>query len=273
VPGIQPSVTIPSEKKGISAVFYLLIAGVLVVGGFLYWFLVLRVTEPEVVLSPTPTPTQTVMPTPIVRSLSDIFAGVPVSFEITPSENAGGDFRTFVDTLTVVGGDFLKIDLVNDVDGTLIPLNWLDMFVTTLTIGTPGLKDSIVIMDSATLIYGQFQEIANEDGIDSRISDLKKPTFVARVTDTVGVETIMRDWELTIADDLADYLFIDDTSKEASINFLDNTYRGVDIRYKNFPFPDTTVDYAIVPAAGQNYLVITGSREAMYAVIDNLLDQ
>ena len=70
-PKVQPSIAVPGEKKGLSTTFYLLIAGLLVVGGFLYWFMVLRVAEPEVVVSPTPIPTVT--PTPVIRNLSDIF--------------------------------------------------------------------------------------------------------------------------------------------------------------------------------------------------------
>ena len=273
VPGIQPSVIIPSEKKGISAVFYLLIAGVLVVGGFLYWFLALRAPAPEVVLSPTPTPTQIVTPTPVVRNLSDIFEGVPVSFEIASSETIVSDFRMFVKTLAVAGGGFLKIDLFKNLDGTLIPLNWMDMFEQNKT-GTDypfGLSSVADPTTAVTVIYGQLETFNKDGSVNFNGQGLNRTAFMARVTDSVEVETIMRDWELAMMDHIADYLLIDDTSKEESVNFLDNTYRGVAIRYKNFPFPDITVDYAIVPAADQNYLVITGSREAMYAVIDVLL--
>ena len=88
-----------------------------------------------------------------------------------------------------------------------------------------------------------------------------------------AVKMMMRDWEITIVDDLTDYLLISDTLESGSPAFLDNTYRGVPIRYRNFPSPDVTVDYAIVNAADQNYLVISGSRESMFAAIDVLLAQ
>ena len=271
-PEIQPSITVPSEKKGLSMTFYLLVAGILVIGGFLYWYLILRVTEPEIVVSPPPT--ETVTPPPIIRDLSNIFEGAPVNFEIASSESVSDDFGTFVDTLNVDIGDFLKINVVQNVEGTLVPLNWLDMFDMTplpFTISPSGLRDSIE--DSAMLVYGQ-AETFNEDGaVNFSAQDIKKTVFVARITDVAGAGTIMKDWELSMASDLADYLLIDDTSKEESVNFMDNTYRDVAIRYKNFPFPDVTVDYAIVKAAGQNYLIVTGSREAVYATIDVLLEQ
>ena len=96
---------------------------------------------------------------------------------------------------------------------------------------------------------------------------------MARVTDKVVVETMMAGWEITIADDLADYLLIEDVSKEASVNFLNNTYRGFAIRYKNFSFPSLSFFYAIFDSAGQSYLIISGSRESGYAAMDVLLEQ
>jgi len=84
---------------------------------------------------------------------------------------------------------------------------------------------------------------------------------------------LMTDWEFTIENDLAGYLLIADTSKEASVNFLDNAYREVSIRYKNFPFADMTIDYAVISIDGNSYLVISGSRESMYSAIDVLLEQ
>lgn len=268
-PGIQPTVTVPKEKKSISTIFYLLVAGVLLVGGALYWFY-FRSAEP-VVLVPTPSPTQTVTPTPVIKDLSNIFTGVPVNFEVVLSDDISGDFRTFINALTVAGGDFLKVDLVQNVDGTLVPLDWLDMFDIDLTAYPFGFKGEIV--DSATLIYGQTEMFSADGLISYDAQNIKKTVLVARVSDAVAVETMMMDWELTIADDLADYLFIEDTSKEESVKFLDNTYRGVAIRYKNFPFPDVTVDYSIIEVAGQSYLVVAGSREAMYAALDALLEQ
>ena len=271
-PEIQSSITVPSEKKGLNTMLYLLIAGVMIIGGFLYWFLASRTEEPEVVLSPTPTPI--VISTPVTMNLTEMFSvegGTPVNFEITPSKSISRDFKAFVNTLTVATGSFLKINIFQDINGTLIPLNWLDMFDVALTAYPFNLRNNIV--DSVTLIYGQ-AEVFNEDGaIDFSVQNLKKTTFVARVLDMAAVELMMKDWEFTITEDLADYLMIEDASKEESVNFLENIYRGVSIKYKNFPFPDTTIDYTVVESAGQSYLVIAGSREAMFTAIDILLAQ
>ncbi|OGN23136.1 MAG: hypothetical protein A2918_03805 [Candidatus Yanofskybacteria bacterium RIFCSPLOWO2_01_FULL_42_49] len=274
----QPSIIVPGEKKMfpgmrfLSQPFYMLIAGILVVGGFMYWFLVLRVSEPEVAVSPTPSPTITA--TPSVKSLSEIFSvsgGTPVNFEVSLSDNISNDFKIFVNALTVSRNEFTGINLMEDVEGTLVPVSFLNMFDNALVMYPAGLKDNMA--DSAVLAYGQ-SETFNMDGtVNLSVQNLKKISFVARVKDKAAVQAIMTDWEFTIADDLADFLSISDTTKEASVNFLDNAYRGAVIRYKNFPWPDITVDYSLVDFGGQSYLVVAGSREAMYTAIDVLLTQ
>jgi len=166
----------------------------------------------------------------------------------------------------------LGVDIVQEVEGTLIPLSWLEMFDMSLTFYPSGLKNKVV--DSAMLVYGQSEAFKKDGTINFNAKNIKKTAFVARVADTASVDTMMRDWESTMSPDLADYLLIDDSLiDERDINFMDNVYRGVAIRYKNFPFPDTTVDYAVFKAMGQNYLLMAGSREAMYAIIDVLLEQ
>lgn len=270
-PITQPSISVPGQRKGWSTTFYLLIAGILVIGGFLYWFLVLRTTEPGITLSPTPTPTQTVTPTPVIKNLSDIFEGTPVNFEVVSSGNLGQDFKTFIGTLSVAGREFTKINLVETVDNVLIPTTFLDVFDADLILYPADFRDNV--LDSTVVVYGQSEAFNADGSINFNVQNLKKTAFVSRVRDGAAVEAMMRDWELTLAKDLADYLLIADVSKEESINFLDNFYRDTSIRYKNFPLPDVTVDYAVVEAAGQSYLIIAGSREAMYAAIDDLLEQ
>jgi hypothetical protein len=48
--------------------------------------------------------------------------------------------------------------------------------------------------------------------------------------------------------------------------FLDNTYKGISIKYINLPDPSLTIDYAV---AGQ-LLLVTTSKASMYDAIDRL---
>lgn len=264
----QPSITVPDSKRKAGRLFYFLIGGVLIIGGFLYWFLFMRVSTPEVV---SPTPIQTTTPL-ITRNLNEIFVGIPVNFEVTLSNNLSQDFKTFVETLNVEAKSLSKINLFENINDTLAPINFIDMLDRDPVFYPAKLKENIT--DSLVMVYSQ-SEVFNSDGsINFNVQNQKKTAFLAKVKSKSVVETIMRDWEFTIVDDLANYLFIDDASKEASANFMDNTYRGVSIRYKNFPFPDITLDYAVLETSpSQTYLIIAGSRETIYTAIDILLEQ
>jgi hypothetical protein len=67
-------------------------------------------------------------------------------------------------------------------------------------------------------------------------------------------------------------LFGYDIAKQAAASFASGTYRQVPLRYKNFPGPDRSLDYGIVTASNnKNYLVLAGSREAMFYAIDQLM--
>ncbi|OGN08869.1 MAG: hypothetical protein A3J46_03185 [Candidatus Yanofskybacteria bacterium RIFCSPHIGHO2_02_FULL_41_11] len=266
---IKPPITVPDRKTGFNPVFYMLIASILAVGGFLYWYLVLRVSEPEIILSPTPTIIST--PAPAVKTLGEIFTGAPVNFEILTTGDIGNGFGVFVKNLDVPINEFLKINFVENVDNILLPLSFLDILEKDFVAYPTDLKNNVT--DLIVAAYGQTETFKEDGSFNLDLQDVKKTVFVAKIRDSISVQAIMRDWEFTIADDLADYLLVADTSKEAGIDFLDNVYREVSIRYRNFPFPDITVDYAAVNSSGQNYLVISGSREAIYSAIDVLLEQ
>lgn len=62
------------------------------------------------------------------------------------------------------------------------------------------------------------------------------------------------------------------TVYSSAVDFQDNFFGGVAIRYKNFPAADETIDYAIISMTnGKSYFVFTNSRESMYSVIDNFI--
>lgn len=83
-------------------------------------------------------------------------------------------------------------------------------------------------------------------------------------------ETLVQDlkeWEETMVADLRPMLLSNEVPAGFTEEFQDNLYQGTAIRYMNFPTPDLSLDYAII----NNKLIITTSRESMYAVIDTLL--
>ncbi len=83
-------------------------------------------------------------------------------------------------------------------------------------------------------------------------------------------ETLVQDlknWESTMTDDLKNMFLTDDVPSLSVIEFYDNIYNNADIRYINLLGPGLTVDYALV----NGNLVITTSKESMFAVIDTII--
>lgn len=93
--------------------------------------------------------------------------------------------------------------------------------------------------------------------------------MVIALTEGVDLSQELRTWEASIKTDLkALFLGLDiEVQPTATEEFQDNLYQDIAIRYLNFPSPDLSIDYAVV----DNKLVITTSRESMYATIDALL--
>lgn len=269
----QPPIIVPPPKRGpvgsFNPKFFMLIGLIIITGGFLYWYLVVRVSEPKVVL--TPTPSESVSPTPLTKNLNEIFIASSSNFEVSTSPSLGNEFRIFIDSLVSAAKSFLMVNLTEEVNSNLVPISFLDMFDAGLVNYPQDWRNNV--LDSVLLVYGQSEKFNVDGSINLNTSGIKKTVFVTRVKNKIVIENMMKDWESTIAKDLANYLLINNTKKEANVSFLDNTYQGISIRYKNFPFPDETIDYSVFEYKGQNYLVIAGSREAMYATLDVLLNQ
>ncbi|MBL7155172.1 MAG: hypothetical protein ISS88_01535 [Candidatus Portnoybacteria bacterium] len=93
--------------------------------------------------------------------------------------------------------------------------------------------------------------------------------MVIALAEDVDLSQELLIWEANIKTDLkAFFLGLDiETQPTATEGFQDNVFQDIAIRYLNFSSPDLSIDYAIVG----NKLVITTSRESMYATIDALL--
>jgi len=78
------------------------------------------------------------------------------------------------------------------------------------------------------------------------------------------VRTAMNQWEKVLPDDFYKVHTLWKRGQKASPNFLDNSYKGIHIRYTNFPVPDLSIDWAIK----KDILILTTSRESMWRTID-----
>lgn len=229
-----------------------LTAGLIIVA-FLVWFFALRgPSVPEVAISPTPTYTVTPTSTPV--SIEDSFSIVD-----SASISLGADFITRFNNsinkeLLISSREPALYKVLNPTSGNRYTLS---EFLSGLLVQAPT-ELSAATNDSFFLSV-----IDKSDNVDGY-------GLLIELNDPVSALTAMGNWEGTMSQDLKD-LFLLNLAKAATTTFLDNSYQGIAIRYRNFPDPNKTIDYAVVAAKnGKTFLVITNSREHMYSVIDKI---
>ncbi len=248
--GLPVGLSVPMGG-GINKKRLIFLAGGLVVVAFLVWFFALRgPSAPEA--TPTPTPTATPTPTPV---------SIENGFSIVDSASIalGANFITRFD------GSINKERLTSSREPALYKvLNpttgnryTLSEFLGGLLIQAPaGLVAAAKNNFYLTVLY----KSDNVNGYG----------LLIELSDPVAAFTAMGNWEGTMAQGLKD-IFLLNPAEAASTAFLDNTYNGVAIRYRNFPDPNKTTDYAIVTAGnGETYLVLANSREHIYSIIDKM---
>lgn len=231
---------------------------VAIIGYGLVYYYFLRPAEDT---SPTPTPIATEIPDTVRNELKIIFNSFSEAVFSIPSENIISAFKTFAVAESLAVQDFKRISFKNW-DDSKAP-SFIEL-MDKLSMRYPQEIRNWIKDDSVVLLYGQAEDPNNKD------QAVKRLVFIVEITNKSEVENIIKNWESTIANDLKDIFGID-PAREATASFLDNQRQGVNIRYKNFPFPDKSIDYAIVPSlSGRHYLVLTNSRESMFSPIDKI---
>ena len=260
----KAEVYIPEAGKGEGINRNMIFVGVVVLavvlGGFFYWFFVLRTPGPgvEPVESPTPTLTPTETPT---QSLDSIFKDIPT--ENVEVSNPGADINVAISDIEVSGG-LLKRLIVKSVAKGQMLLNLPDF----LAVQKQELT-SVLEGESIVLLYGQ-KELFDSNG-QAKVNMVEgRIVFINEVNGESQATQTMNSWEVVMTNDLSDVFSLSGKSQVIT-SFSGNYYRGVDVRYRNYPFADRSIDYAIVQASnGKSYLVLTNSRESIYGVIDKL---
>lgn len=250
----KPQIYVPQEgqKGGNRNMLFIGIGIIVIVAGFSYWFFVLRsLAPPEVVVkSPTPIPTATP-----IQNLNTIFASAVEIEPLAPIN--GGEFRKDSKLFKTPGLKPKLLEIIESI-GSKYPL---------------GLSN-VLGNDGAVFWYGQKELFDSKGQLKVGVLPERNLTIINEIIDTEVAPQVISSWESSMSEDLK---LLTATDKSPGYKgpkvkeFLDNNYRGVGIRYKNFSHPDKSIDYAVVSGFnGRNYLVITGSREAMYATIDKL---
>ncbi|MEK7121347.1 MAG: hypothetical protein AAB857_01415 [Patescibacteria group bacterium] len=268
----KPQIYVPQEGKGGGNrnMLFIGIGAVAIVAGFAYWFFVLRSPAPEIVIeSPTPTPTETPAPTP-TPILSSIFSGAQKQAVSIKPTNSLVAFVSDVAGIVVVPGVF-KIIEATDAQIPPVSYSFADL-VTKLALKVPGELASNFGNDSAMFIYGQKESFDSKGNLQVGVTAPNRIVIIAELKSPSGASLAAINWEVSLSSDLKT-LFSLGTANKNQPGFLDNSYRGASIRYRNFPYADKTIDYAIVSAFnGKTYFVVADSKEAIFAVIDKLVN-
>lgn len=236
-----------------------MILAVIIYGLIYYFFL-----REEAIITSTPVPTP-IRTSPIIETneLEEIFRTMPViTFSLSvDSDRLIPEFQAFLEKDALIQQEFKKIRFLSVQQGEVLAFTAL---LDKLAIKYPIELNDWLKNNNIALLYGQMEKF------DDSSKSGKRLVLITEIKDADKVIEIMKNWEITIASNLKD-LFDIDPSKEASKLFLNNEYETVKIRYKNFPLPDKTVDYAVVSSlTGRYYLILTNSRESMYSPIDRI---
>ena len=224
--------------------------------------------EEEIVLTPTPTQTG-LAPTPIVNELETIFRATATDNFYTPEsqEKTVPEFISFIKNKVLVKKEFRKVNFILPSGQVINKTSGFTDILDILSVKYPANFKDMLNTNQMILFYGQ-EESFNDNLPASEVP--KRIVFIVEVEDISKILDLMRRWEPTIAQDIKDVLELDPT-KRASQNFLDNQHQGTMIRYQNFPFPDKSIDYAVVSSlTDKHYLIITNSRESAYSPIDKI---
>jgi len=193
-----------------------------------------------------------------LETLSDFYSEIEKSFAKTLSENK---FRRIV-----VGAK-----------NSLATLSLAELWknVKELALGN---KYSELISGEAIDNWGLampgniYRTLANEYNIFfyGQPQDASRIALILKVNDTQNLAANLNLWETTMLFDLKKLFLGTEHGNPFSETFLDNVYKNFNVRYLNLPGTNLTLDYAFMP--DKNYLILTTSRESMWAAIDRILD-
>lgn len=271
-----PEISIPSPKKSLFSPKILIIIILIILIGFLGLFFIKRKNEKITENRPSPTLTETPTKTPVELKIKDLFDQVIV-IQITipsslPTDQGLKKFQESIESIPIETVNEFGVLDITDENGNKYPLSSI---LEKISVPLPNeVLRELDQEDWGFYVYRQ-KEFFNINGtLNYNAPQKLKLNFIAKVKNESDLRSALNLWELKATNDLKG-LFNLLMEKAASETFLDNTYQGISIRYRNFPFADNTIDYAIIPATDQfpGFFVLTNSRESIYSVIDLILDK
>lgn len=231
---------------------------------------------PQVSFSPTPAPspsakptpppsaTPTPAPTPALQAKH-----LPFSRLARPKLPENATSVTLLEALAKSSrinqqaGDFANIMLLNGATESLLTTR---EFFTLFGIRTPDGFFDVVSEEAILFFYAP-----RDTGTFGTVASASQPShfglLVGLNDSPENTRNLMRTWEATMGGDLAPLAIDRPFAPGSSTLFNTNVFQGATIRYQNFPDPYTAIDYTVYEGSSPALLVITTSRESMYAAV------
>lgn len=245
---------IPSSSRSrLSSTMIVIAVALVAIVGFSVWFFFFH--KPSTQIGDLPSPTFTLTPTATPLPPLETVFSVNESVDTTLGTSFFSVFKNTANVTSLVAGEPALYKIINSATSQRYSLSDFTAstavdFPTNLiaSVDDPELYVSLIKKDDGSFGYG----------------------IIIRVTDPLEARNELTNFE-SLATVRLSNLFGIDAKKSASTLFLDNTYSDTQIRYRNFPDASMTIDYAIVGAPnGENYLVLSSSKQHMYSIIDKI---
>lgn len=218
--------------------------------------------------TPTPSATLTFTPTPTPNDLSSYF-GVPDATLSLSAQAPASDLQSAM--LLAQPEPRQAISFAVTIDGRTQDADG----VLRVAIGdVTGPTSSSMGTDLAVLAFGQTEAFDSTGQRIEAASTTARLVLVLEAADAGAVNAAMMAAEAPGPDlaNAAATAFGYDPSQAIVEGFSPGTYRGVTIRYWNFPYADRSLDWAVLTASnGKDYLLLAGSRESVFFAIDQLM--
>jgi hypothetical protein len=255
---LEPALDMVSgpKKGGLNPAVLVIVVVILAIIGFSVWFFVFHKPSATVSNQPTPNGTITVSATPI-PVIESVFTVVD-SVTLETSSNSFTSFKTIISPqIKDIGAAGLyRVFKPQKANGDEYLFS---EFMSGSGVSVP--QNVLAVVNDSDFYITAIRETDGNIGYG----------FIVGINgDPQNAQTALTAWEATLPASLRS-LFGFDSTKAASATFLDNVYQGVHVRYRNFPTPVLTIDYAVVTTADNlGYLVFTNSREHIYSIIDKV---
>ncbi|MDD5590118.1 MAG: hypothetical protein PHQ47_03010 [Candidatus Portnoybacteria bacterium] len=244
-PKTQRTEAINKPKSPVLRFVGIIIVAVLIIGSgifaYFYWF-----NSEETPISP-PVTEQT--PTPLFPTEHQIIISLDSETDLgNEIETAALDLKPaghFTQLIVKRGGNYLNLAEV---------LAALDI---QIPIQTMLLADTYSFENYTLFLYYQRSET---DPVQTRLG------LIIRNQDMSAFNNYLKDEEPNLPKTLEPML-MERLQDSSGAVFNDNNYRGIPIRYVNFPDSSLSIDYALWE---NNWLLITTSKESIYAALDKI---